>query len=520
MKPLSLNLSKVKKIGSDKNSSTFLHPSGHKITIAHSAISALQRKQIDKLPVHKYAEGSKDGPVSSDDSLMSPSPEPSPSASSDQIDQSQPVDTSAVDDSAQAALESKPNVSAEDEGVQTALPSPQAPISQSMGEQENALNAQKAAYQAQAAGSGQNINSALASTQAQIDRLPTQEDLYKEYKAKNDALFNAYASKKVDPDKILNDAGIGGRVAAGIALIIGGAGGRGNGNVAMDVINNKINNSIKAQENAQNQSLNLYKMNQEIYGNSVQAANATREQYLTAFKAKLEAAAANTSNLQAQTNAKVAAAQIDQQIGQLHYQRALMTPSQGNLDPSLVINALIPSGPDRDKALEEVKNNQNTVQLAPAINDAFEKAATEARPLTGGTNSSLQSINPFNETPNQKRFEGLMNTTVKEKEGTARQAAFQSIKNTQRPSTGDSDYDIATKRALKDSYLRANMAAPVSMSHGIDLSKFPSTSLGQGSQAPSPSNAINLKVNAFLKQNPQVSSPQEAIQILKQAGKL
>jgi hypothetical protein len=512
MKPLSLNLSQVKKIGSDKNSTTFLHPSGHKITIAHNGISALQRKQMEKLPVHKYANGGK--------SVMDPTPEPSPAPSSDQPESS-PSDTTAVDNSAQTSVSPSPGISAADEGATQDQSEPaQNPVQQSLSEQENALNKEKSAYQGLAAGMGQNLNQSRQDMQDQIDALPTQADLFQQYKSKNDTLASAYASKKIDPDKVLNDAGIGGRVAASIALILGGAGGHGNGNIAMDVINNKINNSINAQKNAQDQAANLFKMNQEVYGNNVQAANATREQYLTAFKSKLATAAANTTNLQAQTNAKVAAAQIDQQIGQLHYQRALMTPSQGNLDPSLVINALIPSGPDRDKALEEVKNNQNTVQLAPAIDDAFDKAATEARPLTGGTSSSLQSLNPFNETPNQKRFEGLMNTTVKEKEGTARQAAFESIKKTQRPSTGDSDYDIATKRALKDSYLRANMAAPVSMSHGIDLSKFPSTSLGQGSMAPATNNAINLKVNAFMKANPQVGSAQQALAILQKAGKI
>lgn len=57
MKPLALNLSQMKKIASDSKSSTFLHPSGHKMVIAHAPLSALHRKQIESLPMHKFAEG-------------------------------------------------------------------------------------------------------------------------------------------------------------------------------------------------------------------------------------------------------------------------------------------------------------------------------------------------------------------------------------------------------------------------------------------------------------------------------
>jgi hypothetical protein len=52
MKPFSLNLSKMKKVSSDKHSSTFEHPSGHKIIIAHSKLPAIHREQISKMPMH------------------------------------------------------------------------------------------------------------------------------------------------------------------------------------------------------------------------------------------------------------------------------------------------------------------------------------------------------------------------------------------------------------------------------------------------------------------------------------
>lgn len=47
----------MKKISGDKNSSTFLHPSGHKITIAHNGVSPAQRMQLVSMPIHKADGG-------------------------------------------------------------------------------------------------------------------------------------------------------------------------------------------------------------------------------------------------------------------------------------------------------------------------------------------------------------------------------------------------------------------------------------------------------------------------------
>lgn len=62
MKPMALNMSKVKKIASDKTSSTFEHEDGHTIKILHKALPAIQRRQIEKMPMCeggkiKLAEG-------------------------------------------------------------------------------------------------------------------------------------------------------------------------------------------------------------------------------------------------------------------------------------------------------------------------------------------------------------------------------------------------------------------------------------------------------------------------------
>lgn len=64
-----------KKISSDKNSTTMLHPDGHELKIAHALLKPHLRKQLADIPIHKqeeespkmYAYGSSSGEVGSDD---------------------------------------------------------------------------------------------------------------------------------------------------------------------------------------------------------------------------------------------------------------------------------------------------------------------------------------------------------------------------------------------------------------------------------------------------------------------
>jgi hypothetical protein len=63
MKPMALNMSKMQKVDGDKHSSTFLHDDGHMITIAHSKLPALQRKQLEKMPIKMMSEGGAVSPL-------------------------------------------------------------------------------------------------------------------------------------------------------------------------------------------------------------------------------------------------------------------------------------------------------------------------------------------------------------------------------------------------------------------------------------------------------------------------
>lgn len=138
---------------------------------------------------------------------------------------------------------------------------------------------------------------------------------------------------------------------------------------------------------------------------------------------------------------------------------------QGKIDPSMDPAELVRTQVPKDqqqKAFEEVKNAQDIKALAPKIREAF---------LMGS------SRNPMTAAQGQRMFEGLINTTVKDAEGTTRQAAFDSIHNTMTPSgTFASPGENDNRWKTVENYLSSKASAPIAKGSGVDLAKFDSTS--------------------------------------------
>lgn len=70
-----LDLSKFKKVSSDRNTTTLRHEHGHEIRLAHIALSPNTRRQLDRLPTHGDQQFESGGSVASDPSLESETPD-------------------------------------------------------------------------------------------------------------------------------------------------------------------------------------------------------------------------------------------------------------------------------------------------------------------------------------------------------------------------------------------------------------------------------------------------------------
>jgi hypothetical protein len=129
-------------------------------------------------------------------------------------------------------------------------------------------------------------------------------------------------------------------------------------------------------------------------------------------------------------------------------------------DPEKLVPSYVPK--EHQKAVfDEIKSAQDVNALAPKILAAFEMGS---------------SRNPIVAAQGQREFEGLINTTVKDAEGTTRQAAFDSIHKTMTPSglLASPGENEARRRTVLE-YLQSKAAAPTAKAYGIDLAQYNST---------------------------------------------
>ncbi len=478
-----LNLSGFQKTKEDENTAELMHKDGHKIIIAKKALPHSHRKQLEALPFskkQKMAEGGTAG-----DDLSDIIPQEQNASSADTPAAASPSGASGSWDSADTPAAASPSGASgswdsaqtqQDPEMQQQQQPQQGDFQTPVGSRMPGLQAEQAAniQGAQAMGKeGAQTAREIEDTQGLIDSMPSQSDIIEGNKAKQMQLEKAYMDQKIDPKAYWTDHS---KVAAGIGLLLSGVGqvmgAKTNG--ALEAIDEGVNREIDRQKNEQGKALNLYQMNQNALGNDLAANLATQNQLYTGLKYSIQKAAAENAGPMAMANAQRANAQIQQTIDGNNFKMSLVNPTRDNPDPSTRVQFLVP--PERQqKVFDEIEAAQNTSANGPGIMQAFDNAAKEVRPLTGGTGTSLTAFNPSIKSANQKALIARMGPTFKDVEGTVRQAAMDNMEHNTTPQFGDSDNTIATKRASLIQYLRSKEAAPTAKGFGIDLSRFPST---------------------------------------------
>lgn len=146
-----------------------------------------------------------------------------------------------------------------------------------------------------------------------------------------------------------------------------------------------------------------------------------------------------------------------------------------DMDPASLVARQVPKELHA-KAFEEIKNAQDINGIKPKIMDAFQR---------GG------SADPVVAAQGQRELQALLMTTVKDTEGTVRQAAMDAVKNTMTPSgiTATRGENDAKARTIHE-YLASKSSAPIAKGYGIDLTKFNSTKHDQYQEPDSPSPGV------------------------------
>jgi len=152
----------------------------------------------------------------------------------------------------------------------------------------------------------QNANQAY---QKEVDQITKQ----------NTDLFNNVRNNVINPNHFWENKSTGGKVMAGIALLLGGAssGLTGKSNPALDVIQKSIQDDIEAQKANQSQGVNLYKLGLEKYRDAQSAHQYATLQANALLQGQLSKIAAQTGNQTAQFQAQQAIHQLGLQNAEL-----------------------------------------------------------------------------------------------------------------------------------------------------------------------------------------------------------
>jgi hypothetical protein len=160
----------------------------------------------------------------------------------------------------------------------------------------------------------------------------------------------------------------------------------------------------------------------------------------------------------------------------------VQVPPDGKIDPAILVPSRVPEH-HQAKAFGEIEAAQNTAQNAPAILKAFDDAAN---------NMHAVDLVPGTLNKDQKALHTLLGPTFKDVEGTVRQAAMDNLFSNITPQTADGGDTKATKRAALVNYLQSKSSAPTAKAYGIDLKKFPSTSISQQAAGGNQAQAIDF----------------------------
>lgn len=226
------------------------------------------------------------------------------------------------------------------------MPEPTAPAAVASGAdmQMGAMHDMASAKSAEARSIGaiedQRIKSAQDAYDAQNKQLATIDK-------DNEGLRTAVADSKIDPNRIWNNASTGNKILASISLILGGMGGRGNGNAAMDVLNKAIEQDVNSQKFDVQKKETLYGMNLKKYSDVRAAYTASLIQAGTIAQAMMAKVAAQSGSADAAARAKLGIGQIQAGIDQRRVELAQMltrgqaqtggVPEGGSVDQQMLM---------------------------------------------------------------------------------------------------------------------------------------------------------------------------------------
>jgi hypothetical protein len=500
-------LNGFRKVSETEDKTILKHESeGHELHLNHAMLSPEHLKVVKEMPTFKDGgEKAKPGsnilsdttggtPTSPDNAAdpesLAPAPASTPAPATGADAPAQPEQESLLP-VAIPSVSADPNVNAQNAARMG--------IKGIVGQQE--AETQKAQGEEAAA------DQAITADQKQLKKFQAVSDSVDKHHAE---FLQDVQDAKIDPNRYTNNMSTGSKISTAIGLFLGGigAGLTHSENPAEKYLREQVNNDIKSQEADLGKKENLLSANMAFYRDKTSALAATSAMTNKLMADRILKAGAAAGTQMAEARAQQAAAPFLQQeqnsLQMVKFRQAALQGGQSGEvskeDPALQIPYLVPKE-QQAKALDELKDLQNLAKVAVPMDKAWKEAAAD---------NKLQNVAGV-KTSGQKAFLSLVNTTVKEIEGTARQAAFKSIEDNIMPQLGDKQETLDRKWQAYQVYKLAHSAAPTLRANHIIPENFEST---RAAAQPTMS-AKDASAQEFVQKNPDAPEAKQIKALLK-----
>lgn len=411
-------LSNFKKLKEDKKMVTMGHEKGHTITILKSKLSALQRKQIEALPI--YAANGLDTKQDAEAPDMSmPSPvnsvpgAPVPSELPFSLPSSPDPQGQFSDDSGAPSTPSPPEADQPVNANQsngnslpvalTDLPGQGQPViadDQSNSPRSTPQRQSQDGVDVNAAyrkGLGaiyeqQKVSSDLSKSEQALQEkdLKDRQDLnqvvqqnYTEFANHHKQLMDDYMQGHIDPRHYQESMSSGQKTGTAIGLLLGGIGGaltHTGVNPAADFLNKQIDRDIESQKSRIDQQKTLLGANQDLYHDQVLATNATRMNLNDIYSHQMQLAATRLGTPQAKAIADAESSKFAMQNAGLLQQNAIrsgvLQALQGGgqgVDPVTLGHAGFMSPEEANKEQASLDRQKQTISTIKSIYSQMDK---------------------------------------------------------------------------------------------------------------------------------------------------
>ena len=328
--------------------------------------------------VPKYADGTPDAAIPTPAPQQSPDDAQAPAAPQEQTPDSAVPEITGPP-APQSATTEQPGPPAP-----KAIPDPYG-VNATASAFERGMNAYKAGLNDAATATGE---IAIAKAAQERKAAASQQQLAADYQGNLDQLNqdhqnfqNDYAAGHIDPNHAFSTLPLG-RVGSAIGLILGGIGGGGQGNAALQALQSHIDRDIDAQKAELGKKANLLDFNLKQYGNMRDAADMTRLQLGSIAGHAINAAGANAQSNLAKANANQAFGQWQTQqaplIGQMAMRRTILSGVQrGQADPTLLMRSGIIPKEEQPEFQKQLKEFQDTSAARDNVLNTFDKLVKE-----------------------------------------------------------------------------------------------------------------------------------------------